>query len=161
LRVWRLCKRRHAAFDGEGARLAGGRWNRKGTAIVYTSGTLSLAAQEFFVHLAPEEIPSDVVAVSADIPEDVGIASLRGANLPRGWRQFPAPESLAELGMRWVEAMESAVLEVPSAVIPQESNYLLNPAHTDFAKIRLNQPESFTYDRRMWKKEKSDRRGQS
>jgi RES domain-containing protein len=152
LRVWRVCKRRHAAFDGEGARLAGGRWNRPGTAVVYTSATLSLAVQELFVHLSSEEAPGDLVAVSAEIPGDVRVMSLRRADLPRNWRAFPAPESLAELGARWLAAMESAVLEVPSAVIPQENNYLLNPAHSDFRKIRPNELESFAFDSRMWEK---------
>jgi RES domain-containing protein len=151
LRVWRLCKRRHAAFDGEGARLAGGRWNRKGTAVVYTSATRSLAAQELFVHLAFEEAPADLVAASAEIPDDLTITALRIADLPKGWRRFPGPESLADLGTNWVESNESAVLEVPSAVIPQESNYLLNPRHPDFHRIRVRQPEAFTYDPRMWK----------
>jgi RES domain-containing protein len=151
LRVWRLCKRRHAAFDGEGARLAGGRWNRKGTAVVYTSATRSLAAQELFVHLALDEAPADLVAASAEIPDDLPITALRIADLPKGWRRFPAPESLADLGTNWVESNESAVLEIPSAVIPQESNYLLNPRHPDFHRIRAQQPEAFTYDPRMWK----------
>ncbi len=151
MRVWRLCKRSHAAFDGEGARLAGARWSRKGTAVVYTSATLSLAAQESFVHLAPEESPTDLVAASAEIPDGVRMTILRAADLPREWRRFPAPESLADIGTKWVETMESAVLQVPSAVIPQENNYLLNPGHPDFRRILVQQPEPFTYDARMWK----------
>lgn len=152
MRVWRLCKRAHSAFDGEGARRAAGRWNPKGTALIYTSATLSLAAQELFVHLEPSELPSDLVAVSADIPDDVRIKRLRAAELPKDWRKYPAPETLAEMGGEWALSMETAVLAVPSAVIPQETNYLLNPLHPDFDRIRKNKPEPFSFDSRMWKK---------
>lgn len=152
MKVWRLCKKGHAAFDGEGARLAGGRWNRKGTAMIYTSATLSLAAQELFVHLSADDAPNDLVAVPADIPDDISVTSLGEGDLPGQWRRFPAPETLAEIGTKWVQTMESAVLGVPSAVIPQESNFLLNPAHPDFSKIKIGSPAPFTFDPRMWRK---------
>jgi RES domain-containing protein len=140
LRVWRLCVRAHAAFDGEGARLAGGRWNRKGTPIVYTSATLSLAAQELFVHLDPDEIPSGLLAISAEIPDQMQVKTLSPADLPAVWRQYPAPESLAAIGTAWAESLQTVVLGVPSSVIPQERNYLLNPRHPDFARIRIDEP---------------------
>ena len=152
MRVWRLCTRPHAAFDGEGARLAGGRWNPKGTPVVYTSATLSLAAQELFVHVDPEEVPANLLGLSADIPDQVRIKELRAAKLPRDWRRYPAPESLAAMGSDWITSLETAVLSVPSAVIPQESNYLLNPSHPDFVKIRVNEPEPFAFDPRLLKK---------
>lgn len=140
------------AFDGEGARRAGGRWNQRGTALVYASATLSLAAQELFVHLDPAEAPKDLVAVSADIPDGVRIKILEATALPKNWRQYPAPESLAAMGTAWARSLETAVLQVPSAVIPQERNYLLNHAHTDFLKIQSGRPEPFAFDPRMWKK---------
>lgn len=152
MKVWRLCSRAHAAFDGEGARRAGGRWNQRGTAIVYASATLSLAAQELFVHLDPAEAPKDLVAVSADIPDSVRIKRVAAAGLPRNWRQYPAPESLAAIGTAWARSLEIAVLEVPSAVIPQEKNYLLNPAHAEFARIVKGRPAPFSFDPRMWKR---------
>lgn len=151
MRVWRLCKLEHAAFNGEGARLGGGRWNRKGTPLVYTSATLSLAAQELFVHVGPDDVPGDLVSVSADIPNAVRIKTLSVDRLPTGWRQYPAPEELAEIGTSWAQSKETAVLAVPSAIIPQELNYLLNPAHPDFGRIKTNKPERFFFDSRMWK----------
>lgn len=151
MRVWRLCKRSHAAFDGEGARLTPGRWDRKGTRIVYTSATLSLAAQELFVHLDPDEVPKDLVAGSAEIPGDIRIKRLNVAELPKGWRDYPAPESLGVIGSDWARSLETAVLGVPSAVIPQEMNYLLNPAHPDFHRIKILEPQAFGFDPRMWK----------
>jgi RES domain-containing protein len=152
LLVWRLCRRRLAAFDGEGARLAGGRWNRPGTPVVYTSATLSLAALEYFVHLDPEDRPEDLVAVSARIPEDLRRTTVDAASLPRNWRSYPAPERLAAVGMRWIEAGETAVAAVPSALVPQEWNYLLNPAHPDFGRIEVGAARPFAFDARMRKR---------
>jgi RES domain-containing protein len=151
LRVWRLCRPEHAPFDGEGARLAGARWNRPGSAVVYTSQSLSLAANELFVHVTRGTEPSRLVYVSAEIPDRVQIRTVAESSLPRNWKAYPAPEALADLGTRWALARETAVLEVPSAVIPGEWNYLLNPAHADFARIRLDPPKPFAFDTRMWK----------
>ncbi len=71
--------------------------------------------------------------------------------LPRNWASYPAPEALAELGTAWADSLRSAVLIVPSAVIPQEENVLLNPEHADFARIRIGAARPFSFDRRMWK----------
>jgi RES domain-containing protein len=143
LKVWRLTRKRFAdrAFDGEGARLYGGRWNHKGVAVVYCAATLSLAALELFVHLEASEAPDDLVTLVA---EDASI-------LPSDWRSYPGPSFLKDLGSTWVRSGRTAVLAVPSVVIPRERNYLLNPAHPDFAKILLREPEPFSFDSRMWK----------
>lgn len=149
MRAWRLCKKAHAAFDGEGARMAGGRWNLRGTAVVYLSQTLSLAALELLVHADPALLPNDLVAIPADIPDTLRIESLAERDLPRDWRRYPAPEALAERGTEWVRAARSAVLSVPSALVPTERNFLLNPAHPDFRKIRSGTPERFALDARL------------
>ena len=151
MKVWRLCRKQHAAFDGEGARLAGGRWNRRGTGVVYTSATLSLAVLEYFVNLPVAAAPLDLVAVSAELPADIPTSSLNASDLPRGWRKYPAPDALADLGTRWVEEGKTAILAVPSAVVPQERNYLLNPAHPRFREITPGKPEPLSLDPRMWK----------
>lgn len=139
-------------FDGEGARRSGGRWNRPGPAIVYTSATLALAALEVFVRVAPSDAPVDLVAVAADIPDEVAITRLRSTALPPGWRRYPPPEVLAALGTEWVRRGRTAVMAVPSAVIPQELNYLINPRHSDFRRIRIGRPVPFRFDARMWKR---------
>jgi RES domain-containing protein len=77
---------------------------------------------------------------------------MRPAQLGRDWRQYPAPERLAELGSRWLRERRTAVLIVPSAVIPHENNYLLNPRHPSFRNIRIGRPERFVFDARMWKR---------
>jgi RES domain-containing protein len=151
LQVWRLCRKKNLAFDGEGSRLAGGRWNRRGTAVVYTSATLSLAVLEYFVNLPVAAAPQDLVAIATEVPKDLPISSVEEAALPRGWRKYPTPEALAEIGTRWVEERKTPILAVPSAVVPQEKNYLLNPAHPLFHEIRIGKPEPLSLDSRMWK----------
>ena len=152
MRVWRLCSRRHRAFDGEGARLRGGRWNHRGTRVVYTSATLSLVALEYFVNLDPDLLPPDLVATPADIPDAVRIQRMNVRELPRNWRDTPAPEALADLAAAWTSRRPTAVLAVPSAVVPPEWNYLLNPAHPDFRRIRIADAEPFRLDPRLWKR---------
>lgn len=150
--VWRLTAKRHAArtFDGEGARLYGGRWNHPGTAVVYASATLSLAALALLVHLEVEDAPDDRVAIAGELPAGLEIETVREEDLPISWRSYPAPEALKDLGTAWVEAGRTALLEVPSAVIPAERNYLLNPRHADVSRIAFREPESFAFDRRLW-----------
>ena len=149
--VWRITPARHAAhaFDGEGARLWGGRWNHPGTALVYCSSALSLAVLEYFVHLEPGLAPGDLVAVPAEIPGSVERSEIDETALPADWRTYPAPESVKDLGTDWVRSSRTAVLlRVPSVVIPRETNVLLNPAHPAFAKIRIGSPEAFSFDPR-------------
>jgi RES domain-containing protein len=151
--VWRITRARHAdrAFEGEGARLYGGRWNHRGTPVVYCSATLSLAALEYFVNLESELVSPSLVALSAEIPRGLRIESLEIDALPSDWRAFPAPERLKDLGTDWIRSGLSAVLQLPSVIIPQERNILLNPAHPDFAKIRPHKAQPFSFDPRMWK----------
>ncbi len=151
--VWRLASARYSdhAFDGEGARLYGGRWNHPGTTMVYCSSTLALAALEFFVHLEPELAPPDLVAVAADLPAGLDVEALEVEALPANWRTYPAPERLRDLGNGWVRSGRTAVLQVPSSVISHEMNVLLNPAHPDFARIHIRAAEPFSFDPRMWK----------
>lgn len=151
MRVWRVSRRAHAAFDGKGARLAGGRWNHRGTPVVYTSATLSLAALEYFVNLDPGDAPDDLVATSSEVPDGLALRAVREKDLPSRWRGYPAPEALADLGTEWARRRSTAVLAVPSAVVPPETNYLLNPAHPEFRRISVGRPEAFSLDPRTRK----------
>lgn len=153
LTVFRLVKARRAAhaFDGEGARRFGGRFNSRGVALVYTATHLSLAALELLVHLDPGDAPDDLVSIAAHLPARLKIQHLEVGDLPADWRSYPAPERLRELGAEWVRAGETAALAVPSAVVPREENILLNPAHPAFAGIEVEAPEPFSFDPRMWK----------
>ena len=149
--VWRICSRNHRRFDGEGARLYGGRWNQVGTSVVYASGSLSLTALELFVHVDIDTVPDELVAILAEIPDTVTMETIKIESLPREWRGYPPPEVLKDIGTAWAKRGSSALLAVPSAVIPVERNYLLNPAHGDFKRVRLQKPVPFRFDVRMWK----------
>lgn len=151
MRAWRLVPKRWAkdAFSGEGARLFGGRWNPRGVPLVYCAEHLSLAALEQLVHVEAEDAP-DCVAFAVDVPESVQVEELRPADLPREWRADPPPASLADLGARWVAEARSAVLLVPSAVIPSERNVLLNPDHPEFARLVRAAPAPFSFDPRLF-----------
>ncbi len=149
MRVWRICSRRHRAFDGKGARLHGGRWNLPGVAIVYTSQSLSLAVLEQLVHVHPDLTPRDWVAVPAEIPDGVRIETIDVGDLPTNWREYPAPHGVQRIGTRWAESCRCAALWVPSVVVPEERNLLLNPTHADFRRIRIGEPRPFHLDARL------------
>ncbi len=152
MKVWRLCRARHAAtaFDGEGARLYGGRWNHKGLPVVYTSATLSLAALEVLVHHRVPIPPQDFVTLSAEIPARLKLATIPVQDLPADWQTDPAPKRLQDIGSEWLQRASSLVLAVPSALIAQEFNYLINPRHPDFARLKISAPMAFTLDGRFW-----------
>lgn len=149
MRVWRLCARRHATPDGEGARLFGGRWNPPSIPVIYTSATLSLATLEYLVNLDSDLLPEDLVALSADIPSQITIQSITRADLPANWQTYPVPDTLRTIGTTWAAARHTVILSVPSVVIPEERNYLLNPGHPDFSRIHWNAPEPFRFDPRI------------
>ena len=147
----RIVKARHArsAFSGEGARIAGGRWNRVGDAVVYTSSSLALAAIELFVHLGEDGLHIEFVCFRVEIPDSVAVQ--RCKRPPPDWRAEPPQAASMRYGSNWLRRERTAVLEVPSAIVPSESNYLLNPAHPDFRQIRIGRPRPFAFDPRMWK----------
>jgi RES domain-containing protein len=147
---YRLTKRRYeaTAFSGEGARLFPGRWNRKGTAMVYCAGSLSLAVLECFVHVVAADLPDDLIAIRAELPDDA-TTRLTVASLPKNWRNLPGPAALQELGDEWVRGGATAGLLVPSAVVPTEWNILLNPGHPDMPKLKRLSAEPFQFDARM------------
>lgn len=154
MRTWRIASAPHAACDGEGTRLFGSRWTPKGLAAVFTSATLSLACLERFVHTDPDLEPPDLVAMAVDIGDAVEIDELSLAALPASWRHYPAPAALAAIGERWLRDARTAVLGVPSVVIPTERNFILNPAHPGFRTLRIHAPEPFSFDARMWDKKR-------
>jgi RES domain-containing protein len=152
MRLWRLCRKLHAvnAFSGEGARLHGGRWNSEGVRMVYTSPSLALAAVETFVNLEPNLIPDDLVAIAAEVPDDIQAARIEISSLPRKWHEL-RDESLKALGDRWILTGEALALHVPSAAIRGEWNVLLNPEHPDFRQVKISKPRAFAFDLRMFR----------
>jgi RES domain-containing protein len=149
--VYRIVKARQArsAFTGEGARIAGGRWNRPGDAAVYTSDSLALAAIETSVHLGEDGLHIRFVYYKVEIPDDLRLERCRRP--PRGWRAEPPLDASMRYGSSWIRRGRTAVLDVPSVIVPSERNYLLSPRHPDFARIRVGRPDTFVFDPRMWK----------
>jgi RES domain-containing protein len=151
--VYRICKTKYApaAFDGEGAFRFGGRWNRRGTRMIYTAGSLALAALEMLVHLDDDDLILAYSYIAAEIPAELILPVTAFRSLPKNWNSSPTPDSLQQLGDDWIREKISAVLEVPTAILPREKNYLLNPAHPDFSKIKIEKPERFEFDERLRK----------
>jgi RES domain-containing protein len=152
MRFWRIVRRRFAseAATGEGARLFGGRWNSRGVRVVYASTSLALAAIETFVHIEPSLLPDDLVSIEGDIPEGIKIGKVELKALPSNWHDTGS-DSLHRFGDHWIRNAETAALLVPSAAIRGEWNVLLNPAHSDFRKIKFRKPEAFGFDARMFR----------
>lgn len=151
--AWRITTKRDpgVAFDGEGARVYGGRWNRPGTRLVYAAEHLSLAALELFVQLDPEDQPRSLFRFRVELPDDA-LELLPRERLPASWRDYPAPDETAVLGTDWARRGEGLALVVPSVVIPEEKNVLLNPAHPRFGELKVEAGEPFSFDSRMWTK---------
>lgn len=151
LTVWRVTTARFArsALSGEGARLYGGRWNLKGVPVVYTAATQSLALLEMLVQDDP--LRARYVMIGVRVPKAVMIERIRLEELPPGWREVAAREKLQATGTGWARRCGSAVLAVPSVVVPAEMNYLLNPLHPDMRRLKIGKPESLRTDPRLFR----------
>ena len=147
---WRIVKsaRVPSAFDGEGARLHGGRWNSPGTAVVYAAQSESLAALELLVHLQASHLLMSYSSIRVDF-DDALVEVVNADKLPPEWRGHPPPSSLRSLGDRWVAEGRSVVLQVPSAVVSTELNYVLNPRHPDFTRVSVGPAKPFRFDPRL------------
>jgi RES domain-containing protein len=139
-----------APLDGEGAYRYGGRWSSAGTRLAYTSEHQSLAMLEYFVHLDADDAPRDLVLVTAEIPDDLPVQSVAADELPPLWRRAPAAPELARIGDEFVHKAEHCILIVPSALAPNENNWLINPQHAGFRKILVSGIEPLSYDPRMF-----------
>ena len=127
----------------------GGRWNPKGIRVAYCSEHLSLACLENLVHADDRHLPDDLVAIAIDIPDDMARRVLATKDLPAAWDRVPGPERLKELGAAWVAAKVEALLLVPSSVVREESNILVNPDHPDAARLVLHPGRPFSFDTRL------------
>ena len=151
LLVYRLGKLRHVEehFSGLGGLYARGRWTPRGRPVVYTSGSISLAVLEYTLNYRRRGwVPASVLA-QAEIPDTLRIETIKHTDLPRDWNAATPPASLQKIGQDWLDRAASVVLKVPSAVVVQEWNYLLNPRHPDFRKIRFTRPRRYAFDRRL------------
>lgn len=152
--AWRIIDGRHlgddprTAFSGEGARLYGGRWNGRGTAVAYVASSRALALLEVLVHLASTRALLRYVLIPITFDASV-VEELPEGALPEGWRTHPAPPATQAVGDAWVREERSPVLRVPSVLLPAEANYLVNPRHPAFGTLEVGAPEAFVPDERL------------
>lgn len=151
MKVFRLTRKKYAKIlSGKGASKSGNRWNSKGTEIIYTAESRALAMAELVVHLSLATLPKDFVMMEIDIPEKIKIKELKPAELPNNWNQHPPAISTQKIGDTFIDSMTNCVLKVPSAVVNGDFNYLLNPYHKDFKKIKIVTISDFPFDRRIF-----------
>lgn len=148
--AWRIVKYRFArrAFDGTGAQHFGGRWNSPGLAAVYTAGSVALAAMELLIQLQDQEILRSYRVIEATF-DSAMIESVDPSSLPQRWTSSDAVVETRRIGDLWLKEQRTPVLQIPSAVIPIESNYILNPQHSEFRSIMIGKPLKFEFDRRL------------
>jgi len=151
LTAWRLVHKRKVdeAFTCVGSRRYGGRWNYKGIGVVYVSDSLALAALEIIVHAASYQVLRDYVSIKVVFPKALVVDINDIARLPNDWQADSPPTKLKETGKKWSKNQISAVLKVPSTIIPTECNYVLNPGHSDFKKVAIKQAAPFKFDQRL------------
>jgi RES domain-containing protein len=148
--AWRIVKKRHtdSAFDGEGARRYGGRWNSPGTPVVYVSDTRALCLLEVLAGLGSVKPVQSYVLIPVTFDDSL-VLPVQPNDLPSEWRQSPPAPSTQGIGDEWADQLRSAILRVPSAIVPEEFNYQLNPAHPDFGRVQIGDPQDFTIDTRL------------
>lgn len=139
-------------LSGEGARQSGGRWNRIGTALLYTSSSIALACLETVVHLGDDDLPLNRYLVRIDVPDRVWAAATRYSPPQAGWDAIPEGRVSLDAGEAWVRAGSSTLLVVPSAIVPEEINVLVNPLHADGRLVKAYKARRWTYDARLRKR---------
>lgn len=148
--VYRISKSVYAGdLSGTGAKMYGGRWNGKGVPVIYTSETRALATLELLAHIPYPFVPIDLVLTTLEISDSVKFSSISTDSLPHMWHVFPHPENIKTIGNKWITSMQSVLLRVPSAIIKDEHNFLLNPMHPDFRFVNIVSKEPFEMDKRI------------
>ncbi|MDI9309103.1 MAG: RES family NAD+ phosphorylase [Limnohabitans sp.] len=152
MEVFRLGRKKYPiALSGKGAAICGGRWNSKGYEVIYAANSRALAMAEVAVHLSLAALPNDYVMMTVFIPEDVSMQILDIKKLQIDWNVFPHSFSTQVLGDDFLRNNEFCVLKVPSAVVKGDFNFLINPYHSDFDKIKIIAQEDFPFDKRIFK----------
>lgn len=155
--VYRLTKLRYRdqIFSGLGGLYAHGRWTFRGRPVVYSSQSISLAVLEYTLNYKRRGwIPATVLGRAA-MPDDAPLEIVQITDLPRSWCDPDPPAMLREIGTDWLERGAAVALKVPSAVVVEEWNYLLNPQHPDFKRLTFSVPEVYRFDRRLARSRKT------
>jgi RES domain-containing protein len=150
MQVYRLAKAKHIRdLSGVGARIAGGRWNVKGTAVLYTAESRALATVEYLVHVPIAIIPMNLRMAAIDVPDAAPRIAVATNDLPTDWNRYPPPPELATIGTDWILKNSHLLLYVPSAVVPGEHNVLINPFHPDMKHVKIVNVEVYKFDKRL------------
>jgi len=149
MKVYRIGKTKHAAdMTGEGSKLFGGRWNHKTVPCIYTSESRALALLEYTVNINIEEIPRALSIITLEIPSN-NIESIAEDQIPGNWKEVPAPASTKDFGTHLLKTSLHPIFKIPSSVMPQEYNYILNPLHADSKYYKIIEIADFIYDVRI------------
>lgn len=151
MQVYRISGKKYSKdLTGLGAALNGGRWNKKGTAVLYTGESKEIALLETIVHLPPMILPK-LDMITFEIPDD-SISVIEIKNLPKNWSSYPAPTILSEIGENWIKEAKTLALKVPSCIIHSASNLILNCKHPKYNQIKIIEIKPFNIDSRLLKK---------
>jgi RES domain-containing protein len=145
--VYRICSVKYPNNDGEGAKRYGGRWNNVGTPMLYCAETVSLCALEVLAHSAA--LPQNMISIAAEIPDDLILTILLPDKIPPDWNSNVPSSSTKNIGTTWARSGVSVAFIVPSVIVPDERNVLINPLHPDFARIGFSSPKPFVFDQRL------------
>lgn len=152
MEVFRLARKKYPIeLSGKGASISGARWNSKGTEIIYCAQSRALAMAEVLVHLSMATLPSDFVMLTIDIPDTILVEVLNLGKIGMDWNVFPCTFETPLLGDDFIRRNEACVLKVPSAVVKGDFNFLINPHHIDFYKIKIIEQVDFPFDKRIFK----------
>ena len=152
MKVYRITRKRYEkhVLNGEGGRKVASRWNYKGDPITYTSATRALSLLEMLVHMDMEDMRKmDLVICEITIPETVKVQTIPAKSLPEGWQKTPFSQGPQAYWHAFIQKKKAAVLRVPSIIIPQEWNYLIDPMHEQAGKIKVNSCSALSIDSRF------------
>lgn len=150
--VYRLSRHKYAYdLSGRGAEISGGRWNPKGYAALYTGESRALCMAEVAVHLPYGILPMNYCMISIEIPAKCSTLSYSIDELADGWNQFPYIDETQQMGREFLLQGKALVLKVPSAVVEGDHNYIINPEHAEFKKVRVTEVRDFSFDARLFK----------
>jgi RES domain-containing protein len=149
--VFRISKNPYAHdLSGRGAEKAGGRWNSRGIPVLYTSQSRALATLELVVHMSFGYLPKDFKLTSIELSEDYGLREIAEKDLPEDWKQYPFSTVTQKIGNEWIRQVDALILKVPSVVVQEEFNYLVNPLHPDFKYVKIKEVKAFEFDLRLF-----------
>ncbi len=152
MEAYRLSRKKFAVpLNGKGAAIKGGRWNSAGTELIYAAVNRSLAMAEIAVHLTLATLPDDYVMATIYLPDQISVERIDEKQLEENWNAFPYPRFTQLIGDRFAADLRYCVLQVPSAVTKGDHNFLINPHHPEFSKVKIIKVEPFPFDMRIFK----------